>query len=61
MPLTLPRALRGSWIRSIAALLGLAIVAAACTQPAGGNFGPGGAATPFPPAPASAEPTKPGY
>jgi hypothetical protein len=52
---------RRARLRAIAALIGLAIVVSACTQPAGGSSGPGGAATSSPGAPASAEPTKPGY
>jgi hypothetical protein len=54
--------------RSIAALIALGIVIAACTNPAGGGSAPGGAASTAPGAasstpgaPASAEPTKGGY
>ena len=62
--------LRGARSRSIAALIGLVIVVAACTQPAGASSTPGGAATSSPAAsspaasasaaPVSA-PTRPGY
>jgi hypothetical protein len=47
-------------IRSIAALIGLAIVVGACTSPAGGAAAPAGAASAAPAAaPASAAPAGP--
>lgn len=53
-------------IHAIAALIGLAVIVAACTGPAGASSAPvgsqpGGAATSAPSTPASAEPTKAGY
>jgi hypothetical protein len=60
MSLTLRRSLRRSRLTLIAALIGLGIAVTACTQPAGGSSGPGGA-TSSPAAPPSAAPTRAGY
>jgi hypothetical protein len=47
-------------IRSLAALVAIAIVLAACTAPAGGTTAPGNGASPAPAAPTTA-PTSGGY